>query len=835
MEAERRRIDWVILILAVLVVSSAAASLVSANWTDGTEVLLAAGFFGMLAGLMISISRFRSLTSHLLSAVYGVFWLGYAFAGPQPYVLWRDRIVMLIVRINGWFALTFRGGTGRDSLLFILVLSLLFWWLGYIAIWNLVRHQRIWRALLPPGVVLIINTYYYVGPSRLAPYLMLYLLCALLIVARSYMALQERRWLSERIGYNSDVRFDLLRSGVVLATVAILLAWVAPTAATSEQAYEVWRHVEGPWRGVEENFNRMFSTLRSQARSYGNPFGRMITLRGPRLLTDTPVLDVAAPPDKRFYWRGVVYDRYTGSSWINSDSESVQLDAWSEPNLEDYSAREIVTQTFLLNLPVDTLVFAAPQPVRASVAARADVRTSSSGVVEVSQLISARTMRKGAIYQVISSLSIADTEKLRTAGTTYPPSIRDRYLQLPDSLPPSVRAQARAIAGNLDTPYDQASAIEAWLRANVVYDDKTPAPPEDEDGVAYLLSIRRGYCDYYASAMAVMLRSLGVPARVAVGYAQGRYDPAASVYHVTEKDSHSWVEVFFPKYGWIEFEPTASQPAVERPTPQPETPTPTPGGPDDPNKPAPTPRDRNIPDEGDQPFGPGGSALRARGLLGGWLVGLSILGAALALAAALIWIFERRRPRRISMPIVRSPRKWFIGLGIAEAIIVIVFAVMWIINQRGLDPTVLLGGWLWGLAVVVTLVVLTLAAMWTFERRGLRGLSLTAQVYARLMRFSGWLQVQWRESQTPRERGAVFSDAAPGAENLIARIVDDYTREQYSPNPPGSADQEQVWRSLSPQLWLAGLRLRLQRSLLILKDLRARQQSLMRRLNRQFG
>jgi hypothetical protein len=125
---------------------------------------------------------------------------------------------MLIVRINGWFALTFRGGTGRDSLLFILVLSLLFWWLGYIAIWNLVRHQRIWRALLPPGVVLIINTYYYVGPSRLAPYLMLYLLCALLIVARSYTASQERRWVSERIGYNSDVRFDLLRSGVVLAT-----------------------------------------------------------------------------------------------------------------------------------------------------------------------------------------------------------------------------------------------------------------------------------------------------------------------------------------------------------------------------------------------------------------------------------------------------------------------------------------------------------------------------------------------------------------------------------------------------------------------------------------
>lgn len=834
METERRRVDWVILILAAMMVVSPAASLIAADWTEGLEVLLTAAFFGMLAGLVISISRFRGLTSHLLSAIYGVFWLGYVFAGPLPYPLWRDRIVMLIVRINGWFALTLRGGTGRDSLLFILVLSLLFWWLGYIAIWNLVRHQRIWLALLPPIVPLIINTYYYAGDNQIAWYLALYLLCALLIIARSYTLIQERRWKKEGIGYNSDVRFDLLRSGVVLATAAIALAWFAPTAATSEQAYEVWRHVEGPWRGVEENFNRMFSTLRSQARSYGNPFGRMITLRGPRLLTDTPVLDVYAPSDKRFYWRGVVYDRYTGSSWLNSDSESVQLEAWAEPNLETYSAREIVTQTVVLYLPVNTLIFAAPQPVRVGVAARADVRTNASGAAEVSQLITARTMRKSASYQVASSLSIADPEKLRTAGTTYPPSIRDRYLQLPDSLPPSVRAQARLIAGELDTPYDKASAIEAWLRANVVYDDKTPAPPEDEDGVAYVLSIRRGYCDYYASAMVVMLRSLGVPARVAVGYAQGRYDPAAGVYHVTEKDSHSWAEVFFPKYGWVEFEPTASQPAVVRPTPQPEVATPTPSGTDDPNRPAPTPRNRNEPDDSTPP-GLGGRATNPAGFLGGWLVGLAILGVALALAAILLWVFERRRSRRIALPVVRSRRRWFLGLGIAEALIVIALAAMWIMYQRRLDPAALLGGWLWGLGSLAALVVLTLAAMWIFERRGLGGLSLTAQVYARLLRFSGWLQVRWQESQTPRERGAAFSGAAPGAENLIARIVDDYTREQYSPSPPSSADLEQVWRSLSPQLWLAGLRLRVRRSLLRLRDLRARQQSLMRRLNRQFG
>ena len=168
------------------------------------------------------------------------------------------------------------------------------------------------------------------------------------------------------------MRFDLLRSGLVLAVVAILLAWVAPTAASSEAAYEMWRRVEGPWRRVEDNFNRMFSTLRSQAFVQGNPFGRTLTLRGPRILRDVPVLQISAPSNQRFYWRGVVFDRYTGTGWINTDDDSVQLDAWQQPKLVAFEARQDVTQTVTVLLPADTLIFAAPQPRRVSVAVRAD-------------------------------------------------------------------------------------------------------------------------------------------------------------------------------------------------------------------------------------------------------------------------------------------------------------------------------------------------------------------------------------------------------------------------------------------------------------------------------
>ena len=80
-----------------------------------------------------------------------------------------------------------------------------------------------------------------------------------------------------------------------------------------------------------------------------------------------------------------------------------------------------------------------------------------------------------------------------------------------------------------------------------------------------MFDLKQGYCDYYATAMAMMLRSVGVPARAVSGYAEGIYDPEAGLYFVTERDAHTWVEVFFPEYGWIEFEPTAGESPLDRP------------------------------------------------------------------------------------------------------------------------------------------------------------------------------------------------------------------------------------------------------------------------------
>jgi hypothetical protein len=159
----------------------------------------------------------------------------------------------------------------------------------------------------------------------------------------------------------------------------------------------------------------------------------------------------------------------------------------------------------------------------------------------------------------------AGEAELRSSGQGYPAWIIERYLVLPDSIPDRVLALARDLTATEPTPYDRALAIERYLR-RFPYTLDLPPPPADRDLVDYFLhDLRKGYCDYLASAMVVMARAAGLPARLVTGYATGTYDQAESRYVVTEANAHAWPEIYFPDYGWIEFEPTAGLPAIKRP------------------------------------------------------------------------------------------------------------------------------------------------------------------------------------------------------------------------------------------------------------------------------
>jgi len=157
------------------------------------------------------------------------------------------------------------------------------------------------------------------------------------------------------------------------------------------------------------------------------------------------------------------------------------------------------------------------------------------------------------------------TNQLRTSSQTYPQEIRNRYLSLPKTIPQRVLDLAHKLTSNISNPYDQAKAIETYLRTYPYSLDVTPPPPNRDVADYFLFDLKRGYCDYYATSMVVMARAAGLPARLVVGYSSGIYNPIKAEYIVREANAHSWVEIYFADVGWVEFEPTASQPPITLP------------------------------------------------------------------------------------------------------------------------------------------------------------------------------------------------------------------------------------------------------------------------------
>ena len=178
----------------------------------------------------------------------------------------------------------------------------------------------------------------------------------------------------------------------------------------------------------------------------------------------------------------------------------------------------------------------------------------------------AQRLTEDEAYAMVSYVSIVTDDELRTADTEYGSFMEDHYLQLPSSLPQRVRDLAQDVAGDAETPLDKALAVQEYLRGpDFTYSREIDRPPRGSDGVDhFLFETKEGYSDYFASSMAVMLRAVGVPARLAAGYGPGEREDGSEIRTVRDTDSHGWVQVYFPSYGWIDFEPTPAFPVHSR-------------------------------------------------------------------------------------------------------------------------------------------------------------------------------------------------------------------------------------------------------------------------------
>ncbi|MGC9347581.1 MAG: transglutaminase-like domain-containing protein [Anaerolineae bacterium] len=494
---------------------------------------------------------------------------------PQIYVeLWTD-MATLLNRTGTWLASLVSGGDAFDVVGIALTWGFGIWlysfWYGMITR----RYYRPVLGVLPGGLLLAFVLSY----TNSNPYVLLPILgVSLVLLALMRQTAREDRWSFIGVDFSQGLWSDIALVATGLSIALVVAAAIAPSISAQKIADWV-REVtdrDEPTRteqvaeglGLEQKpVPRPVRPLEA-VRSTGLPRRHLIG-SGPELsrvvvmiietgeLPPVPeaVMDETVP---RHYWRSITYDRYFGRGWATSGTEDVEYEAGEIAVDPEVPHARVLRQTVRYAGPsaaglihVDGTLVSVDQDYEVSWRPPGEIFAATTRVSE---------------YRADSLIPVVTEEGLREVSTEYPDWIRERYLQLPASLPERVTALARDLTATEPTPYDRALAIESYLR-QFPYNLDVPTSGTTSDIADYFLfELQEGYCDYYATAMVVLARASGLPARLVVGYINGSYDPLNARYIVTEADAHAWPEIYFPGYGWVEFEPTGGRPPIQRPS-----------------------------------------------------------------------------------------------------------------------------------------------------------------------------------------------------------------------------------------------------------------------------
>jgi len=481
-------------------------------------------------------------------------------------------------RMQTWLMGLNGNGTANDALVRNMVWLLILWLISACMGWFAARRNAI-AALLPSIILLALITSY--SEYRIETLWLLVFILLLLMGIWNYRN-HTIQWEHRRVDYSDSIRYDVAQAVVLLSILIGVLAFITPSIS--------WREIreylrEGGENQIAETLGVQQQQVPVQALPVQKPsLPREHLLSGGYAHSQQVVMTIRTgelPPVERplpgadvprHYWRSTTYDTYVGEGWVTSSAPGQRYEA-NTPLIPG-----LLNGYRTLHLDVEMvesegklfwsgILFSADVPVRAEWR----LRPESSLFGNQSALLQAdlfAAVSPASAYRAEAYIPLVTVQELRAASTEYPEAIRDRYLRLPGSVPERVRELANQLTQDTTIPYDKARAIESYLRT-YPYDLEVPAPPPGQDvSDFFLFDLRKGYCDYYATAMVVLARLSGLPARFVSGYATGSYDAANAQYVVRELHAHSWAEVYFPEIGWIEFEPTAAQPEIEIPPSQ---------------------------------------------------------------------------------------------------------------------------------------------------------------------------------------------------------------------------------------------------------------------------
>ena len=575
---------WATLGLMLLLCMTLAWSLDDARWVLGRETYLdflpIAVIGGILAGFIGPKVGWRRWQTHLVGAIFAALIVPLAVASVAPPDdasigdLYRATATSLVAAYND---IVVRGQASTIQYLhYLLTIGLLVWGTSQFASYAVFGHRRPLSAVTVVGLLLVANMSITFNDQLI--FLVLYSLAALFLLIRGHVLEEQSEWLRRRIGDPSSIASVYLRGGTAFIAVAVAGALILTQTASSAPLAGAWGGVSDGLVSVSRSLQR-FLPGGGANRSFGVSFGPNATVQQVWTTDSTLAVTIQrAPIDKTdYYWRAVTYDLIELTGWRIGATSTVLREP-NTPLLDGFADNVSALGHQDLSVTITPEDFNGATILSPQTPISVDESTRMS-VVGTGYLATVDRDGGNGSYALTARVPVTgdedgqlNEEALRAAGQEYPQEVRDLYLGVAEG---SIGLNAAALKDKIvadarsNAPYDLAAQLVDELHSSAfIY--QTDIRGIDCAGlgtVECFARFKRGFCQYYAATMAVILRELGVPTRIAEGFLPGSRDANTGVEQVLNSNAHAWVEVYFPGYGWVTFDPTGGGVAVIAPLP----------------------------------------------------------------------------------------------------------------------------------------------------------------------------------------------------------------------------------------------------------------------------
>jgi transglutaminase-like putative cysteine protease len=569
------------LVLILLLALTVAKSTATVAWVGGLDVVVVVALGAALLMGVLAVTPLPWAVGLGVGLIAGPIVAAIA-AGPALHAAHPGDTLSLGLAVTWWTRIVVGSAPGdpegyalsADQSFYLYLICLLMWVTGGWLSWCVLRWRRSMLGLVPGAAAFATNLLNYPADQTGYMVAMLVLTLALLLWTNYTSSIASAT--RARVRLTGDARWDFWESGLAAMAALILLALVLPPLSTVDRTVQMESSAFSSWAQLQEKLNHAIASS-TGAGGGATAFSTEVSLGGPLTRTHNIVFNYTfSSSSGPRYFRGV-------------DETQTWAGEWRYPTASPFEARipkdtspsysEVYKKVALTAYDINMLAPPAGNsdilfyPGSLYLTDRASVASQSNPPVTfnlslntIDRLSSQTPLAPSGTYNITTEYSIASVAELRQAGTAYEDWLAP-YTILPKSgyRSQSVLDQIHqlavkvTVAAGAVTPYDKAKAIETYLRDpnNFQYTLTPPSTPDGKDRLWYFLFVsKKGYCEFFASAMGDMLRSLGIPTRLVNGFGPGIYNLANNNWVVRGEDAHTWVESYFPGYGWITFEPT---------------------------------------------------------------------------------------------------------------------------------------------------------------------------------------------------------------------------------------------------------------------------------------